>query len=121
MGDNQLFDIYVRQGDGDLSVRVSENLCAGESSGSCLGSNVGSATVTIPAELADGSDYTLLVVDTEDDDAYGISVSLSVGIELSSEINEGFSTGTSLAIVIGACAGGACDAVKSPSLAAKYC
>lgn len=108
VGNNELFDIYLRQGDGDLSVRVSENLCIGEPDGSCVASNIGSAVVTLPAELEDGADYSLLVVDRRDDDAYGMSRSLSVGVDVSSAGNgDGVSTGTSIAIVIAACVGGA--------------
>lgn len=107
VGNNELFDIYVRQGEGDLSLRVSENLCAGEPGGSCAASNIGSVLVTLPAELEDGADYSLLVVDKKDDDAYGMSRSLSVGVDLASATRrEGHSTQTRIAIVIAACAGG---------------
>lgn len=109
VGNNQLFDIYVRQGDGDSSKRVSENLCAGEAQGSCTASNVGQATVTLPAELTDGADYTLLVVDKADDNAYGISESLSVGISVASTGDSAESrTATRVGLVIGGSVLGAC-------------
>lgn len=58
VGANELFDIYVRQ-DGK---RVSENLCAGQTDGSCKATGpVASATVTMPVELENSGDYKLLV------------------------------------------------------------
>lgn len=60
VGDNSKFDIYLRQDDR----RVSDNLCAGKTGGSCTTSNAGEATVTIPAEVEDGADYRLLVCNT---------------------------------------------------------
>lgn len=58
VGANQLFDIYVRQN----GKRVSDNLCAGQSEGSCKSTGpVASATVTLPVELENSGDYRLLV------------------------------------------------------------
>lgn len=107
VGRNTLFDIYVRQGEQESSARVSENLCSGEPGGSCTGANVGSATVTIPAELEDGTNYLLLVVDKKDDDAYGMSRSLSIGISVASAgSGSGTNTAANIGIVIGSCVGG---------------
>ena len=57
VGNNELFDIYLRR-DGQ---RVSENLCGSESDGSCRTANPHSATVTLPSEIPDATDYTILV------------------------------------------------------------
>lgn len=58
VGENDLFDIYLRQN----GVRVSDNLCAGEADGSCkITSPEGAATVTLPSEIENSGDYRLLV------------------------------------------------------------
>lgn len=84
VGDNNLFDIYVRQGDGYNSRRVSDNLCGSESDGSCRGSSVGQAVVTLPQDLGAADDYVLLVVDRDDDDAHAISMPLSITLSVAS-------------------------------------
>ncbi|CAM9760076.1 unnamed protein product [Scytosiphon promiscuus] len=106
VGDNDLFDIYLRQ-DGE---RKSENLCAGEADGSCkISSPSASATITLPAEIENAADYRLLVVDTKDDDAWGLSAALPVGVEAASQgTDSDSSAATKLALVIGLCAGGVC-------------
>lgn len=58
VGENDLFDIYLRQ-DGK---RLSDNLCADEADGSCKITNpAASATVTLPVEIENSADYRLLV------------------------------------------------------------
>ncbi|CAN0398519.1 unnamed protein product, partial [Laminaria digitata] len=106
VGDNSEFDIYLRQ-DGQ---RVSENLCSSKSSGACTSSNAGSATVTLPTEIEIGADYRLLVVDRADDDAWGLSSALPIGVEVvavAEPTSESLSA-SKLALVIGLCAGGVC-------------
>lgn len=108
VGENTLFDIYVRQGEGFESRRISENLCGSEREGSCRGSVVGQAVVTLPKELEDADDYTLLVVDKEDDDAYGMSPLLSVGLDIAyADTGGGFfsekSNVVKLSLIIGGC------------------
>lgn len=58
VGANDLFDIYLRQN----GERVSDNLCAGETDGSCRSTSpVASATVTLPTGIESSADYRLLV------------------------------------------------------------
>eukprot|EP00904_Undaria_pinnatifida_P012917 jgi/Undpi1/8756/HiC_scaffold_25.g11218.m1 len=106
VGENTEFDIYLRK-DGD---RVSENLCSDQTSGACTSSNAGSATVTLPTEIENGADYRLLVVDRADDDAWGLSSALPIGVEVaaaSGPSSESLSA-SKLALVIGLCVGGVC-------------
>ncbi|CAM9601668.1 unnamed protein product [Pylaiella littoralis] len=106
VGENDMFDIYLRQN----GVRVSDNLCAGEADGSCkITSPEGAATVTLPSEIENSGDYRLLVVDKADDDAWGLSSALPVGVAPSS-VGTGDTTDTAkkLALVIGLSAGGVC-------------
>ncbi|CAM9746129.1 unnamed protein product, partial [Hapterophycus canaliculatus] len=106
VGDNDLFDIYLRK-DGK---RMSSNLCADKADGSCkITSPVASASVTLPVEIENSEDYRLLVVDMQDDDAWGLSAALPVGVEAASRSTESDSSAaTKLALVIGLCAGGVC-------------
>lgn len=106
VGINTLFDIYLRQ-DGE---RVSENLCSSQPSGACTSTNAGSATVTLPTEITNGADYRLLVVDRADDDAWGLSSALPIGVEVvaAAEPTSESLSASKLALVIGLCAGGVC-------------
>ncbi|CAN0497763.1 unnamed protein product [Ectocarpus sp. 12 AP-2014] len=106
VGENTEFDIYLRQ-DGE---RVSSNLCADQEGGSCTATiPVASATITLPDEIENAADYRLLVVDKVNDDAWGLSVELPVGVAAASVDTESDSSAaTKLALVIGLSAGGVC-------------
>ncbi|CAM9537804.1 unnamed protein product [Discosporangium mesarthrocarpum] len=104
VGQNKLFDVYIRQ----EQRRVSENLCVGLSPEDSCVFDGNPVQLHIPASLPAGT-YSLLVVDRENDDAFGETGELMFLAAGAGSVIPGGDYGgdhTKLVVVLSSCVGG---------------